>query len=118
METKILDYAGCPSIDDKPFNSTIPGYSFLQVCSTDIRPPADGIVVDVSTSLQTSFQACMDACARYNQDVKKGGCAGASWIIFSPTHPDRNSKCFLKSDRGVATSDKEQVVASGLLREA
>jgi len=62
----------------------------------------------------------MNACATYNQEIKKGGCVGATWIMFSPKHPERNSMCFLKNSTGVATSESEQseegqTMASGFL---
>lgn len=118
VQTVILDQAGCPLIDNTTFPSTTPGYNFLQSCQSDILPASPSI--DVSTSIQSSFGACLNACAIYNQEVKKGGCVSATWIIFSPKHPERNSMCYLKNATGIPTSESEQkeeglTMASGLL---
>ena len=73
------------------------------MCATDITAPP-GSNIDVSSSQQTTFSACLDACASYNQNVKKGGCVGASWVIFNPSAPSQNNVCFLKNATGVQTS--------------
>lgn len=45
---------------------------------------------------------------------------GASWVMFSPTEPARNSVCFLKNGTGVQTSSSGsgQTVVSGFLEES
>lgn len=118
--TVILDTAGCPLVNNSTYNSTTPGYEFLRLCAIDITTPAGSNSIDVSNSQQSTFESCLDACANYNQNVQKGGCVGASWVIFSPTQPTQNSICFLKNATGVQTSASVdgQTVVSGFLQKS
>jgi hypothetical protein len=119
VSTIILDTAGCPLVNNSTYNSTTRGYSFLRLCATDITAPP-GTNIDASNSQQSTFESCLDACASYNQNVQKDGCLGASWVIFSPTVPSRNSICFLKNATGVQTSASVsgQTVVSGFLQDS
>lgn len=119
VSTVILDPAGCPLVNNSTYNSTTPGYQFLRVCATEITAPPGTNSIDVSNSQQSTFESCLDACASYNQNVQKGGCVGASWVIFSSTQPTRNSICFLKNATGVQTAASVggQQVVSGFLQK-
>jgi hypothetical protein len=90
------DQAGCPDINNTTYTSTTPGYVFLQICETNITS-STGKSIDVSSSLQQTWKECMDSCATYNVNVKKGGCQGATWQVFSTANPSNNLMCILKS---------------------
>jgi len=111
--TVIVDTAGCPLVNNSTYNATGSGTSFLKLCATDIVA-GTGQYIDMSNSVQSSFDACLDSCASTK------GCVGASWVIFSPTAPSRNSVCFLKNATAVATaaSVSGQTVVSGFLESA
>lgn len=97
----IVDTAGCPLINNSTYTSQT-GSSFLTICSTSILPQS-GQFIDLSNSIQPSFDSCLDACGAVN------GCVGATWYMFDPSIPSRNSGCYLKNGTG------EEVVASGSL---
>jgi len=112
----IIDQAGCPLINNSTYNSTaFPGYSFLQECGQDILPSGTPSI-NFMSSVQSSFNDCLDACASYNQKAKSVGCLGATWVMFSADHPDQNSMCFLKNATGISTAAaKGESLVSGLL---
>lgn len=73
--------------------------------------------VDAASSLQTTFSACMDACATYNKDTDPGGCLGVSWMMFNPTVPTQNFMCFLKNATTTTVApESNQYVASAFLQ--
>lgn len=110
-----VDQAGCPNINNKTYTSTIPGFTFLQICETTIISKNKGSI-DISSNIQTSWNACMDSCANYNKNVKQGGCQGATWQMFSATNPSNNSMCTLKSSAEVTTSQPSgDQLCSGVL---
>ncbi|KAH8588611.1 hypothetical protein B0O99DRAFT_356559 [Bisporella sp. PMI_857] len=117
VETTIVDPAGCPSIHNLTYVPTGSSYSFLRSCEKDIVAPEGIGSVDISSSLYSTFSACLDACARYNENQVPGGkCLGATWVIFSPTKPQDNSKCFLKnSTQATVTPTNGTQLASGFL---
>ncbi|CZR69845.1 uncharacterized protein PAC_19745 [Phialocephala subalpina] len=94
-----VDQAGCPLVNNSTYTSST-GAAFLTICATAILSSSTQNI-DLSNSTQASFNACLDACANTT------GCVGASWYMFDPTTPSRNSVCFLKSGTG------EEVVANG-----
>jgi hypothetical protein len=96
-----VDQAGCPNINNVPYTVS-PGNTFLQMCEMNIiSKTAESI--DISSSIQTSWKACMNSCADYNTKVKQGGCQGATWQLFSANTPSNNSMCTLKSSAAVTT---------------
>lgn len=110
--TVIVDTAGCPLVNNSTYTSPS-GTAFLKMCATEIEP-ASGQYIEISNSVQGSFNACLDSCASTT------GCVGASWVIFSPTNPGRNSVCYLKNKTGVATAASAvgETVVSGFLASA
>ncbi|KAF8860001.1 hypothetical protein BDZ45DRAFT_741857 [Acephala macrosclerotiorum] len=100
QSTVYVDQAGCPLINNSTYTSTA-GATFLTICATAILSSTSTQNIDLSNSTQSSFNACLDACAN------AAGCVGASWYMFDPTTPSRNSICFLKSGTG------EEVMANG-----
>lgn len=92
--------AGCPLVNNSTYISQT-GAEFLTICSTSILAEPSGQNVDLSNSIQSSFDSCLNACAAAN------GCVGATWYMFHPTTPSYNSRCFLKNGTG------QEVVASG-----
>ncbi|PQE22048.1 hypothetical protein CJF30_00010005 [Rutstroemia sp. NJR-2017a BBW] len=94
--TLIVDSAFCPLINGETYTTPAPAVNFLMACQTDITPsPGENIeLMNVTTG---SFKDCMNTCATYNN----GQCQAATWIQFSPTSPQMNSKCFLKANGGV-----------------
>jgi hypothetical protein len=116
----VVDPAGCPNINNKTYTSLAASTStsFLQLCNTGIIAPA-GQTIDISNSTTSSLDACLDNCARYNQNVKQGGCKAATWVIFSPSNPQNNNVCFLKSSTGVSDIHTSgESLCSGLLTES
>lgn len=114
--TVILDQAGCPLVNNStylsPSTATTPVTAFLKLCGTEIASPA-GQSLDLANSTQPSFDACLDSCAGYR------GCVGATWVLFSPGSPGRNSVCFLKSGVGVLGKSPEGGTScSGYLKAA
>ncbi|KAG9240733.1 hypothetical protein BJ878DRAFT_273107 [Calycina marina] len=119
IQTVIYDQAGCPFVNNRTYTSTsTPGFTFLQVCSTDILAAANSGSIDVASSVQTTFDACMDACAKYNTEVEQGGCVGATWVMFSPAVPTHNSMCFLKNATGIPTPATDPQVQGQSLASA
>lgn len=120
VATVVLDAAGCPLVNNSSYSSTTPGYQFLILCASEITTPSGSRTIDASSSQQSTFESCLDACASYNQNVLRGGCVGVSWVMFSPTEPGRNSYCFLKNGTGVQTSASVtgQTIVSGFLQES
>ncbi|PMD54443.1 uncharacterized protein K444DRAFT_634597 [Hyaloscypha bicolor E] len=110
--TVIVDTAGCPLVNNSTFTSTSKT-NFLKLCATEIVAPANQYI-EISNSVQGSFDSCLNSCAATT------GCVGASWVIFSPTNPSRNSVCYLKNKTGVATaaSVTGETVVSGFLASA
>ena len=110
--TVIVDTAGCPLVNNSTYTSTS-NTNFLKLCDTEIVA-ASGQNIDISNSVQSSFDACLNSCASTK------GCVGASWVIFSALNPNRNSVCYLKSKTVVATaaSVTGETVVSGFLESA
>ncbi|KAH8759170.1 hypothetical protein BGZ57DRAFT_618621 [Hyaloscypha finlandica] len=110
--TVIVDTAGCPLVNNSTFTSTSKT-NFLKLCATEIVAPTNQNI-EISNSVQGSFDSCLNSCAATM------GCVGASWVIFSPTNPSRNSACYLKNKTGVATaaSVTGETVVSGFLASA
>lgn len=110
--TVIVDTAGCPLVNNSTFTSTSKT-NFLKLCATEIVAPTNQNI-EISNSVQGSFDSCLNSCAATM------GCVGASWVIFSPTNPSRNSVCYLKNKTGVATaaSVTGETVVSGFLASA
>jgi hypothetical protein len=110
--TVIVDTAGCPLVNNTTYNAPS-GTAFLKLCATEIVAPANQYI-ELSNSVQGSFNACLDSCANTT------GCVGASWVIFSSTNPSRNSVCYLKNKTGVSTSATAagETVVSGYLASA
>lgn len=99
-----LDQAGCPNINNKTYTSTTsPDYTFLQICNTEIVSKTTGKSIDISSSIETQWTDCMNACADYNQKAKKPLCQGATWQLFSTNNPKNNSVCILKGEGGTTT---------------
>lgn len=117
--TMIVDVAGCPTINKATYNSTITPYTFVQACATDIEATS-GQYIDVANQTESSFDACLDWCARYTANsTTKGQCVAATWVIFSAADPLRNSRCYLKNSTGTAVpASTEQQVVSGYLNNA
>jgi len=115
--TVILDQAGCPLVNNTTYNSITLGYTFLKQCGSNIVAQSGSGTLDFSSSVQSSFDSCLDACATYNQNVNKGGCHGATWVIFDPITPAHNSVCFLKNATGVSAAQAGgAIMASGFLQ--
>lgn len=110
--TVYVDQAGCPLINNSPYTSST-GATFLTICATAIVSSVSTQNIDLSNSTQSSFDACLDSCASTT------GCVGASWYMFDPTTPSRNSVCFLKSETGLEIVANGGVsVVSGYLKSA
>jgi hypothetical protein len=107
--TVIVDTAGCPLVNNSTY-TTSSNTNFLKLCATEIVAPS-GQNIDISNSVQSSFDSCLDSCG------STAGCVGASWVIFSALNPSRNSVCYLKNKTVVATaaSVTGETVVSGFL---
>ncbi|KAE8443688.1 hypothetical protein EG329_001460 [Mollisiaceae sp. DMI_Dod_QoI] len=109
--TVIVDQAGCPLINNSTYSSST-GAAFMTFCSTSILSTS-GQNIELSNSVQSSFDTCLDKCATFDS------CVGATWYMFDPTTPSRNSICFLKNGTGeeVVASDGLSVEAGGIFPE-
>ncbi|PMD32410.1 hypothetical protein L207DRAFT_518764 [Hyaloscypha variabilis F] len=109
--TVIVDTAGCPLVNNSTYTTS--NTNFLKLCATEIVAPS-GQNIDISNSVQSSFDSCLDSCG------STAGCVGASWVIFSALNPSRNSVCYLKNKTVVATaaSVTGETVVSGFLESA
>ena len=84
---------------------------FLQLCGSEIVA-VEGQNIDMGKEIRATFNECLEACAQLE------GCVGATWHIFSAANPPKNSMCFFKDGRGIASSGMgmRQQVASGVLQ--
>ncbi|KAM3081343.1 hypothetical protein ACMFMG_004812 [Clarireedia jacksonii] len=94
--TMIIDSASCPLRNNETYITPAPAVQFLIACRTDITP-SPGEDIELTNVTTRSLNDCMNTCATYNY----GQCQAATWIQFSPTWPQMNSKCFLKANGGV-----------------
>lgn len=109
--TTILDYAGCPSVNNVTYVSTRTNKRFLKICGNEIVAP-EGQNIDMGNSVEGSFNDCLNACA------EKEGCMGATWFIFSASNPKKNSVCYFKDGVGTSAppSGPGQQLASGIIQ--
>jgi len=76
----------------------------------------------VDNEAENTFDLCLDYCASFNQNATNaavGGCVAATWVIFSPTQPERNERCYLKNGTGVEIAGVEsgQTLVSAYLQK-
>ncbi|APA15938.1 hypothetical protein SS1G_09166 [Sclerotinia sclerotiorum 1980 UF-70] len=94
--TEIVDSAGCPNVNNTTYTTSAPSVEFRIACAIDLTSPP-GEDIELANVTTPTLENCLESCARYNN----GQCLAATWIQFSPIHPEMNSKCFFKANSGV-----------------
>ncbi|KAB8298562.1 hypothetical protein EYC80_000741 [Monilinia laxa] len=93
--TEFVDSAGCPNVNNTTYTTPAPSIEFRIACATDLTS-SHGEDIELANLTTPTLDICLGSCARYNN----GQCLAATWIQFSPTSPEMNSKCFFKANIG------------------
>ncbi|KAF7918647.1 hypothetical protein EAE99_008841 [Botrytis elliptica] len=94
--TEFVDSAGCPNINNTTYTTPVPSIEFRIACAIDLTS-SPGEDIELTNVTTPTLNNCLQSCAQYNN----GQCLAATWIQFSPNHPEMNSKCFFKANSGV-----------------
>jgi hypothetical protein len=82
-------------------------YNFLLFCLTDFRSTTQ----DIDSSLQNSFDACIDNCAQRNSANRLPPCEGLTFDANLTSY--RNANCFLKTKITGSFPYKDDLVQAG-----
>lgn len=94
--TEFVDSAGCPNVNNTTYTTPVPSVEFRIACAIDLTS-SPGEDIELTNVTTPTLNNCLESCAQYNN----GQCLAATWIQFSPNHPEMNSKCFFKANSGV-----------------
>jgi hypothetical protein len=114
----LLDAAGCPIANGTIYNFS--GSTFIILCYTDLNPfPGDNNVYDVADSIQSTLDACIDACISWD-DTSTNKCVAVSWQIYNPSALTNNYRCWYKNSTTLERSltFPGDQIASALLVES